>query len=162
MNSVDAAKVLAAFHGAYPNIKIDDAVATVWQNALFGAEYGPAMAAAQEWINSSDFWPSVAQFNGMYRRHRSPEDVEQRAIIADGSIVTDPKRALECILMGFRSELHRKGLSNDEIDATIDRRLPTLRALAAGAQPGTQSVGHDFAQVGAGQPEETAGDEVGF
>lgn len=70
MNSVEAARVLAKLHGAFPNVDIDEAVAATWANSLASADYTWAMRAADEWIASENWWPKIAEFNSVMTRLR--------------------------------------------------------------------------------------------
>jgi hypothetical protein len=86
MNSVDAARVLAKLHGAYPNIDIDDAVAATWANSLATADYEWAMKAADEWISTENWWPKVAEFNTAMRRLRQGAANDAPALPAHNAI----------------------------------------------------------------------------
>jgi hypothetical protein len=77
MTPTQAAQVLAALHGAYPRVELDDAVANVWQNSLAVSDYHVAMQAATKWIGESRFWPSIAEFNGLITEIRRDMDYQQ-------------------------------------------------------------------------------------
>jgi len=77
MTPTQAAQVLAALHGAYPRVELDDAVAAVWNNSLGVADYQLAMKAVSQWISESRFWPSIAEFNGLITVLRRDQDYEQ-------------------------------------------------------------------------------------
>lgn len=70
MNDLDVAKVIAMFHGAYPRLDVDEAVAIVWKNTLATADFHWAEKAADEWIATERFFPTPAEFNGMMTRLR--------------------------------------------------------------------------------------------
>jgi len=77
MSPTQAAQVLAALHGAYPRVELDDAVANVWQNSLSVSDYQVAMAAVTKWISESRFWPSIAELNSVITQIRREQDYER-------------------------------------------------------------------------------------
>jgi hypothetical protein len=189
MNSIEAARVLAKFHGAYPRVEIDDAVAATWMNTLGTGDYGWAMSTADEWINTETWWPTVAEFNGLMRRLRqgAANDGDERVLPAhsrircngtgwinrgagnepcpacnpwqrqlwvdgdldsrkrppsdwiqpprcrpdhsgEGSICTK-EQAMAAVLRGLREHYTDIGLTADEIDARISRRMPNMLSV---------------------------------
>jgi hypothetical protein len=91
MTPTQSAQVLAALHGAYPRVELDDAIAAVWQNTLAVTEYDVAMKAVAQWINESRFWPSVAEINAIItsikrdRAYEQPQLTRKSNYGCDGS-----------------------------------------------------------------------------
>lgn len=83
MNEVDAARVMAALHGAFPNTGVDDATISMWANALSLVDYQVAMAAVQRYVETENFWPTIAKFNGVITEmHRESRGTgAQRALM---------------------------------------------------------------------------------
>jgi hypothetical protein len=89
MSPTQAAQVLAALHGAYPRVELDDAIAAVWQNTLAVTEYDVAMQAVAQWINESRFWPSVAEINGLITSIKRDRAYEQPQLTRKGNYGCD-------------------------------------------------------------------------
>lgn len=89
MSPTQAAQVLAALHGAYPRVELDDAIANVWQNTLAVTDYDVAMQAVAVWINESRFWPSVAEMNGIITKIRRERSYEQPQLTRKGAYGCD-------------------------------------------------------------------------
>lgn len=86
MTPEHAAEVLVALHGAYPRVEIDEAVALVWKNSLSSTDREWAMKAAQEWIATQTWFPTVAEFNSLVTRLRQVDANERPALAAHGNI----------------------------------------------------------------------------
>lgn len=65
MTPEQSAQVLAAIHGAYPRVEMDEAMVMVWQNALAVADYDDAMNAVAQWTGTQKWAPSIAELNGL-------------------------------------------------------------------------------------------------
>lgn len=89
MTPTQAAQVLAALHGAYPRVELDDAIANVWQNTLAVTDYSVAMQAVAKWIAESRFWPSIAEINGIITRLRRELAYEQPQLTRKGAYGCD-------------------------------------------------------------------------
>jgi hypothetical protein len=119
MTPQQAAQVLAAFHGGYPNQHIDGAVTAVWQNALQVVDYEAGLRAAGEWISTQRFWPTIAEFNGLCRRIQAGVDEPAGLPAANKLLTWDQARS--AISRGYRSERERLGDAADEIDEKLER-----------------------------------------
>ena len=116
MTSQEAASILAVFHGAYPNIKLDDAVAITWANALDTDEYHLARQAVHEWVSLQQWWPSIAEFRAAMRRIKelnSPKPLPQRSSVAT------MEEAKEAFSQGYRRSRMRLGDDDEQIEEKL-------------------------------------------
>jgi hypothetical protein len=120
MNSNEAATVIAVMHGAYPNVRLDDAVAEVWANSLLATDFDIARRAVNEWVSTMTRWPTVAELNGIMRRLRAGIDEFDALPPAREPLLTWHE-ARDAIERGYRSERRRLGATDDDIDRGVER-----------------------------------------
>jgi hypothetical protein len=115
MTPPQSARVLSALHGAYPHVEIDDSVAAVWANGLALADYRHAMLAVGEWIQTSTWWPTLAEFNAIVRRHRDNDpDFARPALTPEPAVDLDTGRA--AFVAAYRQSRAARGDTDEQID----------------------------------------------
>lgn len=120
MNSAEAANILAVFHGAYPNIKLDEAVAHVWENSLLTADFQTARQAASEWVALEKWWPTVAELNGNMRHIK---ETNNPPALPPAVNVADMDQAKAAFESGYRRSRTRTDDSDVEVQEKLDRML---------------------------------------
>lgn len=121
MTSQEAAAILAVFKGAYPHVEIDELVAGVWQNTLAGVDYGVALEAAEKWINTQTFWPTVADFNKLVRAikmHTPVQEIPRQT----GPYLTW-HQAKAHIARGYRQHHDEIGTPEDIVEERLEKIL---------------------------------------
>lgn len=134
MTPAQAAEIIATFHGAYPQTRVDEAVVEVWNNSLATANFDAAKDAANEWITTNPPlpWPSIAAFNGFIRRRTHiPEELP----VPSDPVELDREAAFRAFVSGYRRGTTLGG-TGDEIEerarAKFTRWWPDR---ASGAEP---------------------------
>lgn len=101
MNTSEAQQIVAVFVAAYPQSAADENTVALWINALQVADYDTARTAALEHVRTSNWWPTIAEFNGQMttiRRDRArranPSQITAR-VRCDGSGWFDRGNGLE-------------------------------------------------------------------
>ena len=123
MTSQEAAAILAIFKGAYPHVEIDELVAGVWQNTLVKVDYGVALDAAEKWITTQPFWPTVADFNKLMRaiKQHAPQPELPRET---GRYLTW-QQAKAHIARGYRQHHDEIGTPEDIVEERLEKILTT-------------------------------------
>ena len=117
MNSAEAATILAVFHGAYPNIKLDEAVTGVWGNALATADFQIGQLAVNEWVSLEQWWPTVAEFRTKMRRVQelnAPQSLPPTSRVAT---VEETKAAFSS---GYRRSRRKAGDTEEQTQEKLD------------------------------------------
>lgn len=117
MTPQEVARLLSALHGAYPHVEIDDSVIAVWANGMALTDYAHAMTAATEWIQTSTWWPTIAEFNGMVRRIRDNDTNSNGHVRIAASPSADVAAAAAAFHRGYRRARVAVGDTPELIDA---------------------------------------------
>lgn len=90
MTAEEYARVLARLSAAYPRWKLTEATMAVFADGLVGIEAVDADAAAQDWVMSHAYPPSLAEFRSaaVDCRSRRVQPVPERSLPAGRSSVT--------------------------------------------------------------------------
>lgn len=138
MTSQEIASILAVLHGAYPNVKLDDAVAEVWANALSVSDFGAAREAVVEWVETQTRWPSIAEVSAAIRRRTVANQPQQ---IPSGNRVATVDEAKAAFSEGYRRHHRMKNPPTDE--AIVEEQLAQyMRRFPGGILHGVK-IGQD-------------------
>ena len=129
MNSAEAATILAIFHGAYPNVKLDEAVAGVWENSLALDKFHIARLAANEWVSLQQWWPTPAEFRQKMRR---VQEVNYPKTALPGSKVATMEEAMTAFSAGYRHSRVRAGDTDEQMQEKLDVLLRSWPGSIAG------------------------------
>jgi len=120
VNSNQAADLLNALHGAYPDVFVDDAVASTFANSFALNEFEFAAQAVEEWITTMTRFPTIAELNGIIRRLKYAH--EEPPAITEG-VRPDIEVARRAFSDGYRRARARLGDTDEEIDRKLEAHM---------------------------------------
>jgi hypothetical protein len=118
MNSSQAADLISILHGAYPGTYFDGPVAETFSNSFITNDYEASAQAVQEWVNTMDRFPTIAELNRTIRRIRGATEDSIPQLPRPEEPV-DVKVAARAFERGYRQARGRLG----DTDAQIDEKL---------------------------------------
>ena len=121
MTNTEAATIVAILHGAYPGTYFDGAVAEVFTNSLMTTDFEVAHQAANEWVQGTDRFPTLAELNGLIRRirQRGNEREIERAVVE----VATKEQAAAAFERGYTRARSEAGDDMDEISRKLRNHL---------------------------------------
>ena len=120
MTNTETASVLAVFHGAFPSVYVDEAVAEVWANAMSLTPFDPARKAALHWVETMTRFPTIAEFNSEIRRFRAQANGEA---LPEETIEPDVGAAKAAFQAGYRQSRSLAGANSKDIDNRLSGYL---------------------------------------
>lgn len=120
MTNTETASLLAEFHGAFPNVYVDEAVAEVWANALALTDFGPAREAAAHWVQTMTRFPTIAEFNGEVRRIETRGNENE---LPEGKAPPDVGAAKAAFQEGYRKAKRLAGENPEDSDYKLNGYL---------------------------------------
>lgn len=118
MNSSQAADLISILHGAYPGTYFDGPVADTFSNSFITNDYDASAQAVQEWVNTMDRFPTIAELNRTIRRIKGHADDNVRQLPRPDEPV-DVKVAAAAFERGYRQARARLGDTDDQIDEKL-------------------------------------------
>ena len=125
MTSAEAASLLDILHGAYPGTYFDGPVAETFSNSFITNDFLASRQAVNEWVNTMDRFPTIAELNRMIRRLKGGDD-NVRAL-PSREVVVDVEVAAQAFSDGYRRSRAKLGDTDSQIEEKLSvylRRFP--------------------------------------
>lgn len=120
MTRDEAARLLMALHGNWPNTPMDDAVTLTWYSAVFERlDFETGLAVVTRLVETEERFPTIARFNEIRRavQRRQAESHEPKQIV-EGILTGDKRQRMALITRLIATETPGCG------DLTKPRLIP--------------------------------------
>jgi hypothetical protein len=125
VTNTEAAQLVAVLHGAYPNIRVDEALVETWTNVMTTMNYKAAQQAVTEWISSQTKFPTIAEINGAVRRIATGGPKPLPA----GVKVADRATAQAAFAIGYERSRTELGDTPEQIDKKLEVYLKNWASI---------------------------------
>lgn len=131
MTRDEGARLLAALHGNWPQVPIDDAVTMTWFSSAFErCDFQTGLAAVLRLVESEERFPTIARFNEQRRaiERRAAADSDVRHVLAPAADTT-PRWLRVCRLIAVETpgwgtlERPKRGSERVHEQSTVDVRV---------------------------------------
>ena len=122
MTSSEAAELITILHGAYPSVYFDGPVADTFANSFVTNEYASSKVAVNEWVQTMERWPTIAELNRMVRRIRGEAD-NARALNAAPLEKPNLEKAKAAFADGHRRSRERAGDTAEVIEQKLEAHM---------------------------------------